>query len=124
MGNPALIGTAFIWESQQILEFDGVTPIAGKTVSGSCTRTIVSSDGMGSCQLIFVDDEEYTVNVNGLLTGPMGSIMAITGGTGGMVGVIGEMDFFPLFDDGFGDIFLNVTLYEVVADLGLIVCPQ
>jgi hypothetical protein len=124
MGNPTLIGTVFIWEGQQVLELDGITPVDGTIVSGTCTRTVMDDHGMGSCQLIFVDDEEYSVNVNGLLSGPAGSLMAITGGTGGMVGVIGEMDFFPVFEGDVGDIFLNVTQYEVSADLGLVVCPH
>ena len=106
-----------------MLETDGVTPIAGTTVSGTCTRTVMDAVGMGTCQLIFVDDDEYSINVDGALTGPSGSKLAITGGTGGMVGVIGEMDFMPVFATT-GDIFLNVTRYEVDADLGLVVCPD
>jgi hypothetical protein len=126
MGDPTLIGTVFIWENQQIFEPDGEVPIVGTRVSGTCTRTTTDDEGMGSCQLVFVDDDEYTINVEGLLTGPFGSSLAITGGTGGMVGVIGEMDFFPIYNLGEfeGDIFINVTRYEVEADLGLIVCPQ
>ena len=84
MGNPHLIGTVFIWEAQQVLEKDGVTPIIGTTVSGTCTRTVMDSVGMGSCSLVFADDDEYSINVEGLLTGPSGSKLAISGGTGGM----------------------------------------
>ena len=43
----------------------------------------------------------------------------------GMVGVIGEMDFFPIFNEGetHSDLFINVTRYEVDADSALIMCP-
>jgi hypothetical protein len=125
MGDPTLIGTVFIWENQQIFEPNGEVPIIGTRVSGTCTRTTEDDEGMGSCQLVFVDDDEYTINVGGVLTGPFGSSLSITGGTGGMVGVIGEMDFFPIYNLGEfdGDIFINITRYEVEADLGLIVCP-
>ena len=124
MGTPSIIGTVFIWENQQVLEVDGLTPIVGTTVSGSCIRTSTSIEGMGTCLLVFKDDDEYTINIEGLLQGPLGSQLGITGGTGGLVGVIGEMDFLPLYEHpGVGDVFLNATRYEVHADLGLIVCP-
>ena len=122
MGTPSIIGTVFIWENQQVLEIDGITPIVGTTVSGSCIRTSTSITGMGTCQLVF--DDQFTINVAGLLEGPLGNQLAITGGSGGLVGVIGEMDFLPLYEHpGVGDVFLNSTRYEVHADLGLIVCP-
>jgi hypothetical protein len=128
-GDPSLPGTVFIFESVNILEIDGVTPIVGTTVSGSCTRTTIGEDGGGICNLVFIDDEGFSINVSGFLPGPLGGPMAITGGTGGMVGVIGDMDFFPIFDGNvttvtdYGDIFLDVVRYEVIANLGLIVCP-
>ncbi|GAX10073.1 hypothetical protein FisN_2Lh341 [Fistulifera solaris] len=127
MGDPVLAGTVFLWRNQQVFEADGSVPIAGTTVSGTCTRT--NQDGensMGSCQFVFVDDDDYTITVDGALTGPYGSSLGITGGTGGMVGVVGQMDFFPVHeedDDAAGDIFINVTRYEIEADLGLIICP-
>ena len=39
------------------------------------------------------------------------------------------MDFFPIFGDltdpnAVGDIFLDATRYDVVADIGVIVCPS
>jgi hypothetical protein len=38
--------------------------------------------------------------------------------------VSGEMDLFPIFeDDAEGDIFLDAIRYEVIANLGIIVCP-
>jgi hypothetical protein len=122
-GTPDLPGTVFIFEVANILELDGATPIDGTTVSGSCTRTTIGTDGGGTCDLIFIDEEGYTINVNGFLQGPLGSQLAITGGTGGMVGVIGEMDFFPVYEtDSPGDLFLDAVRYEVIADLGIIVC--
>lgn len=123
-GTPSLPGTVFITERVSVLQLDGVTPINGTTVTATCTRTTIGEEGGGVCQLVFIDDEGFSIDVSGFLQGPLGSPMAITGGTGGMVGVAGAMDFFPIFDtDQFGDIFLDVIRYEVIADIGLIVCP-
>lgn len=124
-GTPELPGTVFIFESVNILEPDGKTPISGTRISGTCTRTTLGADGGGTCDLVFVDDEDFTINVAGFLQGPLGSPLAISGGTGGMVGVIGEMDFFPVYGNGTaldGDVFLDPIHYEVIANLGLIVC--
>jgi hypothetical protein len=124
-GDSLLPGTLFIFELSNILEPDGETPIAGTKVSGTCTRTTFGTEGGGICSFVFVDDEDYTINVDGYLKGPFGSPLAISGGTGGMVGVIGEMDFFPIYNNGTsidGDIFIDPLRYEVIADLGLIVC--
>jgi hypothetical protein len=124
-GTPDLPGTVFMFERQSILELDGKTAINGSTVSGSCTRTTIGAGGGGICQLVFIDDKGFTVSVEGFLPNPLGGPMAISGGTGGLVGVIGEMDFFPIFDgaNSTGDVFLDSVRYEVIADLGLIVCP-
>lgn len=124
-GDPTLPGTVFIFERVNILELDGVTPINGTVVSGTCTRTTVGTDGGGVCHLVFVDEDGFSINVNGDLQSPLGGPLAITGGTGGMVGVVGEVDLFPIFetDTQFGDIFLDPIRFEVLLDLGLIVCP-
>lgn len=126
-GTPELPGTVFLFERLGVLEIDGVTPITGTTITGSCTRTTVGDNGGGICQLVFIDDAGYSISVDGFLPAPLGGPLAITGGTGSMVGVIGEMDFFPIFSSDIngtvGDIFLDVVRYEVIADIGLIVCP-
>lgn len=124
VGTPSLPGTVFIIERVNIFGLDGITPIVGTTVSGTCTRTTFGEDGGGVCSLVFIDDEGYSINVNGFLEGPLGSPMAITGGTGRTVGVTGEMDFFPVFLTDQSDIFLDVERYEVIANIGLIVCPE
>ena len=128
-GTPELPGTLFIFETSNILEPDGTTPIRGTTVTGTCTRTsftnATTGTGGGMCQFTFVDDDDFTINVGGYLMNPFGSPLAISGGTGGMVGVIGQMDFFPVYPAGTtidGDVFLDPERYEVIADLGLIVC--
>lgn len=126
-GNPSYPGTVFLFEREFLLGPGGVTSNNGTTVSGSCTRTESGNDGNGAglCNFIFVDDEGFSVNVNGLLVGPLGGKLAITGGTGGLVGVVGEMDFLPIYEasNTIGDIFLDPIRYEVMAELGLIVCP-
>jgi len=77
------------------------------------------------CQWTFVDDEGGTINVSGFLQAPLGSEMAITGGTGATQGITGSMDFFPIYTDhnAIGDIFLDATRYDVIADIDVIVCP-
>jgi hypothetical protein len=124
-GTPSLPGTVFIFERVDVLEIDGVTPIDGTTVSGTCTRTDIDPEGGGGiCQLVFIDDEGYSITVDGFLPGPLGAPLAVTGGTGDMIGVSGEMDFFPIFEgNAEGDIFLDAIRYEIIADLGIIVCP-
>lgn len=124
IGTPSLPGTVFIFERSSVYELDGVTPIVGATISGACTRTTIGEDGGGTCQLVFLSDDGYSITVEGYLPGPFGGPMAITGGTGSMVAVVGEMDFFPIFSDPatVGDIFLDVIRYEVIADIGVIVC--
>lgn len=125
--DPSLPGTVFITELVNLLELDGETPIVGSTVSASCTRTTIGDLGGGICQFVFIDDEGYTISVDGYLAGPLGGPLAITGGTGELVGVFGQMDFFPIFDesdpDATGDIFLDAIRYEIIADVGAIVCP-
>ena len=126
-GTPELPGTVFITEQVDLLELDGVTPIVGSTVTGTCTRTTIGANGGGVCQFVFIDDEGYSISVDGYLPGPLGGPLAITGGTGDMVGVFGQFDFFPIFSNtdvnATGDIFLDVIEYEVIADIGLVVCP-
>jgi len=128
-GNAALPGTLFIFESSPIfeLETDDVV-IEGTTVNGICTRSTAGENGGGMCQLTFVDDEGYTINVSGFLQAPFGSAMAITGGTGATQGITGSMDFFPIFGDltdpnAVGDVFFDTTRFDVIADIGIIVCP-
>ena len=126
-GTPELPGTVFITEQVNLLELDGETPIVGSTVTGTCTRTTIGDEGGGVCQFVFIDDEGYSISVDGYLPGPLGGPLAITGGTGGMVGVFGQFDFFPIFSNtdfnATGDIFLDVIEYEVIADIGVVVCP-
>jgi hypothetical protein len=126
-GTPSFPGTVFITERVNLLELDGVTPIIGSTFSGSCTRTTIGENGGGVCQFVFIDDEGYTISVDGFLPAPLGGPMAVTGGTGELVGVFGQMDFFPIFSDrdpnATGDIFIDVIQYEVIADIGTLVCP-
>jgi hypothetical protein len=126
-GNPMYPGTVFLFEREFLLQQDGSTSINGTVVSGTCTRTEGGEDvsGAGLCSFVFVDDEGYSVNVNGLLVGPLGGKLAITGGTGGMLGVVGEMDFMPIYEDSttMGDVFLDPIRYDVMAHLGLVVCP-
>lgn len=128
-GTPSLPGTVFIFEESPIFELQtDDAEIEGTNINGVCTRTTIGEDGGGMCQLTFVDDEGYTINVSGYLQGPFGSQMAITGGTGSTTGIVGTMDFFPEFGDldadAIGDIFLDTTRFDVIAEIGIIVCPS
>ena len=123
-GTPTLPGTLFIFERESLLDLDG-TPVNGTSVSGTCTRTEAANGGAGICNFVFIDDDGYSLNANGLLAGVYESEIAVTGGTGGMVGVTGKMVLFPVYESGVddGDIFLDAIQYDVVAYTGLIVCP-
>lgn len=139
-GRPACPGTVFLWESSPVLDTQTQQPVVGTTFNGICTRTVGDCrennaapliDTAGMCQFTFVDDRGYTINVAGFLEGPLGSQLAITGGTGSTVGIIGSMDFFPIYsadlldpaaNTTLGDVFLDTEVYEVIADIGIIVC--
>ena len=124
-GDPQLPGTVFIFENQPLLEPDGSTEIDGTMVSGTCTRTTMGTTSGGLCNLVFVDDAGFSITVTGSVFGT-GGPMAIVGGTGGLVGVTGEMDFQAVFSNATAtvDIFLDAERYDVAMRLGLIVCPE
>lgn len=124
-GDPQLPGTVFIFENQPILEPDGSTEIDGTMVSGTCTRTTMGGTAGGLCNLVFVDDDGFSITIMGSVFGEGGSV-AIVGGTGGMVGVTGEMNVQAVFSNETAtvDIFLDAERYEVEMQLGLIVCPE
>jgi len=123
-GAPSSVGTVFYFERTPMLEFGTDTPIEGQTVSGSCTRTTVGTDGDGFCSLVFIDGEGTTINALGYLQGPFGSQLTITGGTGSAVGVTGTMDFSPIYvGGGVGDLFLDATRHDVTLNAGFSLCP-
>jgi hypothetical protein len=75
------------------------------------------------CQFVIIDDSGYSITASGFLPGPFGGPLAISGGTGSMIGVTGQFDLFPVFMGAAGDIFADVVRYEVMADFSLLVCP-
>jgi hypothetical protein len=113
------------------------TLIEGVTLSGSCTRirkTEVNgtSVGGGTCSwVIYEASGNWSMALSGYLetTGAKdyGGTMAVTGGTGEMVSVMGEMDIWPMDVRGMletGDIFESSYAYYVNAIYGLLICPK
>lgn len=130
-------GSMFIF-NQPIYQLDG-TEVPYVTLSGICTRTVTSDDaglgGAGTCQLTFVDTTgNYTIATQGYLGLDANSASAmtagslvITGGSGSMVSVLGEMNVIPMDGDGMflnGDVLADAYAYYVEAALGVIICPS
>jgi hypothetical protein len=135
-GDPKAIGSQFIF-SQNLFTPTG-TPIQETHLSGVCTRTavpgtgILGKSGAGTCSFNLVDTfGNYTVGVQGYLdTVPQqmsaGSLL-VTGGSGSMVSVVGEMNVIPVNSQGHfdtSDIFTGIYAYFIQAAFGVIVCPR
>ena len=122
-------GSVFIFEPNFLQELDGEF-INGTVVTGFCTRTIIpssdSSAGGGLCQLTLIDTNgEFTIATQGFVEN-FGGSLAVTGGSGQLVSVIGDIDIFPVYEtDDASDPFLDATVWEAYANFGMIVChPQ
>jgi hypothetical protein len=107
------------------------------TLSGVCTRIRQTepngtSLGGGTCSwVIHHASGNWSMASSGYLetTGvkDYGGTMAVTGGTGEMVSVMGEMDVWPMDINGMletGDIFEGSYGYYVNAIYGLLICPK
>lgn len=115
-----------------IYEIDG-TLVNDTLINGVCTRThdgMLGSSGAGSCTFNFVDRiGTYTMAVQGYMdtrSDGKPSALAVTGGSGAYVSLVGEMYVTPVDDQGFfttADIFTGVTAYVVEAAFGIILCP-
>lgn len=116
------IGTKYIFEPQNILEPTGEI-ITGTLSSGYCTRT--SAFGGGVCNIVLIDaNGAYVITASGFLDSQGGSL-AVTGGSGQLVSVIGQLQVFPFYLSALADPFLDAAYYEVRANFGLIICrPQ
>ena len=104
-------------------------------LSGICTRTsptgLLGTSGAGACQFNFVDVHgNYTISAQGHLdtvaSQQSAGNLVVTGGSGHMVSVVGEMKVVPVDTDGLfttADIFTGIYAYYVEAVFGVIICP-
>lgn len=129
-GDPKLPATVFIFEPDNAFAEDGVTSI-NTVVSGTCTRTAIGSNGVGICHFVFTFDgvaliaseEESSIKVSGSLQGLNGGDLAVTGGTGGLLGAVGDLQFNAIYETAApDDIFIDARKYRVVSDIRLLVC--
>ncbi|GKY95702.1 hypothetical protein MPSEU_000531000 [Mayamaea pseudoterrestris] len=128
------VGSQFIF-SQNIFTPNG-TLIEDTLLSGICTRTsakgFLGTSGAGVCQFNFVDVHgNYTIAAQGNLdTMPSQTSagnLVVTGGSGSMVSVVGEMTVVPVDETGMfttADIFTGIYAYFIQAAFGVIICPK
>ena len=113
-------GTRYIWSDQNILMLDG-SIIKDTIITGTCTRT---GHGAGTCNMVIKDDTGEQLTFSGRLDSSLsGGKFAITGGTGSLTGIVGEMHV-KAYTEGAGDVFDDATHYEVAVTLGIIVSPS
>jgi hypothetical protein len=107
------------------------------TLSGVCTRTRKADPngtaiGGGVCNwVIYHASGNWSMSASGSLesatAGRNAGSMAVTGGSGEMVSVMGEMDVWPIDINGMlelGDVFNSSYAYYVNAIYGLLICPN
>jgi hypothetical protein len=133
-GNTSQVGSQFIF-SQNIYTPTGQV-IDDTLLSGMCTRTsptgVLGNSGAGDCQFNFVDTNgNYTISVQGHLDTVEALVTAgnlvVTGGSGSMVSVVGEMSVVPVDEGGAfsaADLFTGIFAYFIQASFGVIVCPS
>lgn len=113
------------------------TQVEGVALSGVCTRTRLADAnattvGGGICSWVIAHSSgNWSMAASGILetaaVKEFGGSMAVTGGTGEMVSVMGEMDVWPMDINGMlemGDIFDTSYGYYVNAIYGLLICPN
>lgn len=112
------------------------TQVDDVKLTGSCTRTRLPGEfgtaGAGVCNFIIYHTlGNWSMSTAGFLetaaTSGIGGTLAVTGGTGEMVSVMGEMDVWPMDINGMlatGDVFDTVYGYYINAIYGLLICPK
>lgn len=128
------VGSRFFFQ-EAITRPDG-EDVEDVILSGVCTRTqapgTLGTDGAGTCELVCADTSgAWSLATQGylhnaLVTETAGDLV-VTGGSGQMTSVVGEMTIQPFDEAGMlwtGDIFVGPTGYMVEAAYGLIICPD
>jgi hypothetical protein len=114
------------------------TQVPDVKLTGMCTRTRKAGEsgtaGAGTCNwVVYHESGNWSMSLSGMLESAAvkgyGGAMAVTGGTGEMVSIMGEMDVWPIDINGMlaiGDIFNSpgVYAYYVTAIYGILICPQ
>lgn len=126
-GDTDAVGSRFFFD-QGIYKLTG-EQVPNVVLSGICTRT---STAAGSCNLNFVDlTGNWSITTQGYLatvtTQMTAGSLVVTGGSGNMMSIIGEMVVIPMTNQGmldFADIFSGVYAYYVEASYGVIICPS
>lgn len=113
------VGTMHVW---------ALTTVAGYgTLDGKCIRTWPDFDGLGGdavCEFVLTDPETGDqLTFGGKLDSIMpGGRMAVTGGSGSVSGVFGDMIIHANLEGG-KDVLDKAKFYEVEGTLGIIHCP-
>jgi hypothetical protein len=113
------VGTIHVW---------ALTTVAGYgTLDGKCIRTWPDFDGLGGdavCEFVLTDPETGDqLTFGGKLDSIMpGGRMAVTGGSGSVSGVFGDMIIHAHLEGG-KDVLDKAKYYEVEGKLGIIHCP-
>jgi hypothetical protein len=113
------VGTMHVW---------ALTTVEGYgTLDGKCIRTWPDFDGLGGdavCEFVLTDPETGDqLTFGGKLDSIMpGGRMAVTGGSGSVSGVFGDMIVHAVLEGG-KDVLDKAKYYEVEGKLGIIHCP-
>lgn len=120
------IGTQYVWEPQNMQDRD-TSDLIDAFFSGYCTVTSTTPTAGYFCHFVIVNNVGDQMTMAGALLTPDDSLLplgtlAITGGTGGMAGVIGDMTIFanPIGTDALA----IASQFDVDVLLGIIVCPS
>jgi hypothetical protein len=137
--DPNEIGTTFIYEpnflfnATELRDNGGLVELEDSRITGVCTRTsstLGSDIGGGVCHFTILADG-ISVNFGGfiedLVEGAPDSTLAISGGTGFLSGITGEVALHPYDgngDDFTGDIFSGAFTYEIMISGVLVFCDD
>jgi len=128
------VGSRFFFE-EQIMDKDGHT-VPDVVLSGVCTRTkgigLIGIDGAGTCEFVWTDLQgRWSITAQGYLESASrldtSGKLAVTGGSGYMISIVGEMNILPFGSNGElweFDPFEGPTGYKADAAYGLIICPE
>jgi hypothetical protein len=119
-----VIGTTYIWSPDYMMDRHS-DDLIDAFFSGTCTMTSTTT---AYCNFVIVNNMGDQITIAGSLGSPASSldtagVLALTGGTGAMAGIIGEAEIFtnPIGDN----IFEVATQFDLDITLGVIVCrPQ
>jgi hypothetical protein len=134
---PNEIGTTFIYKPSPVFNITdfrdngSFVELENSQITGVCTRTLEPVGGVGGggvCQFtIQVEDASFTFGgfIEDLVAGEPDPTLVISGGSGEITGITGEVALLPLDENGddfTGDIFLDAFGYEATVSAFVLVC--